>query len=538
MTDELDEVRELATRGTAIGARLDGLDAAVSAARGRLDDALLDDITAGTRRATERLRLSAQHTVVAIAGATGSGKSSTYNALAGLELSSVGVRRPTTSWATAVVWGHEGAGELLHWLGIPPRHQTMRDSLLDAGGDEQEFDGVVLMDLPDHDSTEVAHHLEVDRLVELADLLVWVVDPQKYADAALHDRYLKPLAGHEDVMLVAVNHIDTIPEDKREAMVDDVRRLLAEDGLRDVKVLPVSARHGLGMAELRREITERVTSKRAAAMRLEADVAAAARRLEEAGGDADAPEVSADAVTDLERKVGEAVGIPVIAQGVRRSVSARAGRATTWPPLALLSRRPDTELATELGAGSADRRDLPQVGEVQRGALNTAIREFADDCSGGLALPWAHAIQAAATDRLAETGDRIDRELRGAELGASRLPFWAHVLRVLQWLLLLAAIAGGAWWALAAFGVVDPAPEVGGLPVPALVLGGALGAGLVLAVIGRIASSSLARSRSQGAEDALDRAVAGVLDGEVVRPVRAVVRDYSDFRSGVRAARG
>ena len=39
-----------------------------------------------------------------------------------------------------------------------------------------------------------SHHLEVDRLVELADLMVWVLDPQKYADAAVHDRYLAPLA--------------------------------------------------------------------------------------------------------------------------------------------------------------------------------------------------------------------------------------------------------------------------------------------------------------------------------------------------------
>ena len=36
--------------------------------------------------------------------------------------------------------------------------------------------------------------MEVDRLVQLVDMLIWVVDPQKYADAALHDRYLIPLA--------------------------------------------------------------------------------------------------------------------------------------------------------------------------------------------------------------------------------------------------------------------------------------------------------------------------------------------------------
>src|SRR5205085_1582361 len=169
----------------------------------------------------------------AIAGATGSGKSSTFNALTGLELAAVGVRRPTTSWATACVWGSEGAPELLEWLGIPPRHQTTRDSMLDGAGrsrEDREMEGVVLLDLPDHDSTEVAHHLEVDRIVKLADLLVWVLDPQKYADAAVHDRYLAPQASHADVMVVVLNHIDTVPPDRRATMLADVRRLLDEDG--------------------------------------------------------------------------------------------------------------------------------------------------------------------------------------------------------------------------------------------------------------------------------------------------------------------
>ena len=36
---------------------------------------------------------------------------------------------------------------------------------------------------------------ETDRYVGVADLLVWVLDPQKYADFAVHRRYLEPLAG-------------------------------------------------------------------------------------------------------------------------------------------------------------------------------------------------------------------------------------------------------------------------------------------------------------------------------------------------------
>src|SRR5688572_1574119 len=257
MSSLLEGAKKLVSRSSDIGARVQGLEQAVDAARGRVDDAILDDAQEVVDRAASRLKLSAEHTVVALAGATGSGKSSTFNALTELELSAVGVRRPTTSWATACVWGRDGAEELLEWLGIPARHQVTRDSMLSRADDDQELRGVVLLDLPDHDSTEVSHHLEVERLVQLADMLVWVLDPQKYADAAIHDRFLKPLAGHKDVMLVVLNHIDTVPEDRRAGMVDDVRRLLEADGLAGVPVLPVSARQGWGIQELRGMIAQR-----------------------------------------------------------------------------------------------------------------------------------------------------------------------------------------------------------------------------------------------------------------------------------------
>jgi hypothetical protein len=133
VTSLLDGAKRLMSRGSDLGDRIEALGRAGEAARGRLDDRVVDDAEATVDRVARRLGLAADHTVVAIAGATGSGKSSTFNALAGIELSSVGVRRPTTSWATACVWGKAGADELLDYLVIPPRHQIMRESLLDLG---------------------------------------------------------------------------------------------------------------------------------------------------------------------------------------------------------------------------------------------------------------------------------------------------------------------------------------------------------------------------------------------------------------------
>ena len=41
-------------------------------------------------------------------------------------------------------------------------------------------------------------------------MLVWVLDPLKYADASVHRRYLVPLAGHAAVTTVVLNQVDTL----------------------------------------------------------------------------------------------------------------------------------------------------------------------------------------------------------------------------------------------------------------------------------------------------------------------------------------
>jgi GTP-binding protein EngB required for normal cell division len=541
MTSLLEGAKKLVTRGTDTGARLEGLGAATEAARGRLDDELVGRAATVVERGTSRLRLSAHHTVVGIAGATGSGKSSTFNALTGLELSAVGVRRPTTSWATACVWGTEGAGELLEWLGIPPRHQTTRDSMLDTRRESNALEGVVLLDLPDHDSTEVAHHLEVDRLVALADMFVWVLDPQKYADAAIHDRYLAPMRTHADVMVVVLNHIDTVPEDRRDAMVDDVRRLLAADGIPDVPVIPISARHGIGIDQLKGEIEKRVADKRMTAGRIEADVRAAAAELRAAAGDAPTRTLSDERVEALESALAEGAGVPAIVEAVERSTRWRAGRATGWPLVSWVGRlRPDPlkKLEIDLGADSKALRgqgvSVPQATAVQRAKIDAEVRSLADDVSTGLGAPFADSVRRASTARLSEVGDRLDDALRTVDLDAERLPVWAGAVRVLQWLLVLAALVGGAWSVAAMLsGGLGDLPRVGGVALPLVLLGGGVLLGVFLALVCRGLVAATARSRAAAADRRLREAVSEVASELVVAPVQTELTAYTSLRTGL-----
>ena len=209
-----------------------------------------------------RLELGVDHTVVALAGGTGSGKSSIFNAISRLQFADVGVRRPTTSQVTACVWAH-GSGELLDWLDVPIDRRIERESALD-GESQADLRGLVLLDMPDHDSVEPEHRVVVDRVLPQVDLLIWVVDPQKYADDVLHSDYLSRLAGHEGAMLVLLNQMDTVPLSGQASVLRDLDRLLHEDGLEGVAVYGVSARTGEGLPMVR-DVFARVVAARGVA---------------------------------------------------------------------------------------------------------------------------------------------------------------------------------------------------------------------------------------------------------------------------------
>jgi len=537
-------------RGAPLDKRVGGLEQAVESGHGRLDEDVVEHASGVVERAGARLRLSAEHTVVALAGATGSGKSSTFNALTGLDLAEVGVRRPTTSWVTACVWGAGEPTALLDWLDIPQRHRVLRDSMLDGKRDST-LDGLVLLDLPDHDSTEVSHHLEAHRLIGMTDLMVWVLDPQKYADAAIHDRFLKPMATHKDVMLVVLNHIDEVPADRRSAMVDDVRRLLELDGLAGVPVLATSARTGEGIAELRKAVGKRVDDKAAVRTRLAGDVSDAAARMSAHSGDAQPRELDTKDQRQLVDALSGAAGVPLVTDAVRRATAVRARRATGWPLTAWLSKfKPDPLRRLHLDRGTsgkdlvaAARSSMPTTNVVQQARVESTVRDLCDDISDGLAQPWVRSIRLASTSRFDDLGDRLDRVITTTDLGVAGTPLWCRAVRVLQWVLFVTAVVGGLWLAgLAATAYLQMptpgTPDYEGFPVPTLMLVLGVVAGLVLALLSRLLISVASKSRARRAERRLREGVALVADELVVTPVSGELAAYRQTWEGLRTARG
>lgn len=523
--------------------RVRALAAAVEAAEGRSDADVVAKAKGVVERAGERVAFSGSYTVIAFAGATGSGKSSLFNAVTGTELARVAVRRPTTSKAMAVSWGNGLPHELLDWLDVSKRHLVPSAP--------SELSDLVLLDLPDHDSTELSHRLTVDRLVELVDALIWVVDPQKYADAALHDGYLKRLAPYADVMMVVLNQADRLPPEELDRCLTDLRRLLDSEGLRATPIMATSALRGTGVPELREALARTVANKQAMARRLSADVSVVAGALSAELGVDPSAKLDEGLQQQVTRVLGDAAGVPVVVDGVRRAWRKRGSVATGWPFVTWLARlKPDPlrKLRLDLTPGEhspteVNRTSLPKATSVQRARVDQGLRELVDSAATGMPRGWARAVRAAAGRNEKLLLDELDAAIAGADLTVRRGTWWWGVFGLLQWLLIIAVLTGVGWLfanpLLLALGLPQLPPVLWyGVPAGTWLLVGGVLAGVLLAVLGRALVEIGAGSRARAARRSLDAAVAAVVEAEVFGPVRAELDRYRTAREQVRLALG
>ena len=514
---------------------------------GRLPDDLSAGVTDLVERARTRLGRGADRTVVALAGSTGSGKSTLFNALVRDEVAPTGVRRPTTSTAQAAVFDRDGAigagtAELLDWLSVDRRHVVDAATSVD-------LDGLVLLDLPDHDSVEADHRAEVDRLVEVVDAFVWVVDPQKYADAALHEQYLRRFATHAAVTIVVLNQVDAVPVGGRRRVLSDLDRLLEQDGLRGVRVLGTSARTGEGIAELRRELAARVAERRAVVARLEADVDWLGERLAGAVGDRDPVPPAPGSRRRLAAAFAGASGADAVATAVGAAHRRRAAQAAGWPPTRWVGRlRPDPLRRLGLdrppppeGTDVVPRTSRGAPSTVAEAAVRGAVRAFAEDASDGLPPAWRSRVATVAASRRDDVADGLYRAI-GTTALPTQAPRWWTALSGLQWVLAGAMAIGLAW--LLVLGVVGwlrlpevPTPEVGAFPLPTLLALGGAGLGLLVSAVARWFARVGARRRAAVARRRLVAAVEEASEALVAEPVEAELRDLAELHRHVRALR-
>ncbi|WP_270887569.1 GTPase [Pedococcus sp. 5OH_020] len=517
----------------------------------------------------ERTSRLGSHTVVALAGATGSGKSSLFNALVGSPVATVGARRPTTSRPVAAVWGDQDATELLDWLSVSQRHHVdgaaggvdgdgpgagsgVAPAALGDGAAGR-LDGLVLLDLPDFDSRVEANRVEAQRILELVDVFVWVTDPQKYADARLHDDYLKALSTHDAVTVVVLNQADRLTDGDAAQIRQDLARLTAADGIPRVQVIATSAVSGRGVEDLRFRLATAVSAQNAAQHRLAADIRATAARLR---GDVapTEPTLSERVDAELVEALSRAAGIPTVVAAVERDYRNQAWGRTGWPftrwvrglrpdPMKRLRLNSGDAVAEKLSLTAGDvrtvlgRSSLPPPTPAARASVDLATRKVGDEAAEGLPPRWAEAVADAATPPGPELADALDQAVVGTSLRV-RAPFWWRAFGLVQ-LVLAAAAVGGFLWLTVLFVLgwmslhVGDAPSVGHVPIPLLLFAGGLLLGLLLAWLARALARVGARRRGQRIRKRLVGAVTAVAVEQIVEPVGAVLERHRSTRSAL-----
>lgn len=494
-------------------------------------------------RTTQRLALSHKHTVVALAGATGSGKSSIFNAIAGSVLSDTGLRRPTTSVPHACVWGAEGSDDLLDWLGIPANRRFDRQGAPDDAAAAR-LQGLVLLDLPDFDSIKAEHRAEVDRILSMVDRVVWVLDPQKYADEVVHERYLRPTARHRGTTAVVLNQADTLAPAEMVRCLADLRRLLGEHGMAGVPVLASSTIAPHGLNQLRTMLERGVCAEDGPMARITVDLTTEIERLH-GYVEVEATEDRADRATvgHLIDALSVAAGVPARIDAVESGYRAMATVRTGWPVTRWLRRlRGDPLRRLNLPAPGLPEITMPEVAAAQRATAALAARELATTLTSGLPAPWPAAAHAAARAREREIPQALEVAVRETDVTPARAPVWWRAVEALHWVAVCLALSGLAWLAArtlaGAFGA-GPLPDPGTGPVrlSGWVAGTGLFLGLGMAAVSRPLVRLAARQARRRAELRLRVAVAEVASDLVVAPVRGVLRAYTDARAAMHPLR-
>lgn len=565
--------------------RAAALASALESGAGCLPAGGVDLAEAVIAKTAARIAITGGHTVVALAGATGSGKSSLFNGLVGADVAQVGVRRPTTATPTAAVWGTESSSDLLDWLMVGARHvvgagqvdvarvdaaRAMDDSQAVTTGSDLgpatqvppgpqdppglELDGLVLLDLPDFDSNVAAHRVEADRVLDLVDVFIWVTDPQKYADARLHENYIAKLSARGAVTITVLNQADRLTREALQACRCDLVRLLGEDGVTDPEVIVTSAKDGSGVVDLHHRISVVVSGHRAAVQRLDSDLHSAATILR--GGVADAePSLDESGDARLVDALTRAAGIPVILSAVERDFRRESWARTGWPftrwvralsPAPLRRLRLSRQESGRAGVITQSdvrsvlgRSSLPPATPAARSAVALATRDLGDRAGRDLPQAWTDAVADAAMPSGEDLADALDRAVVGTSL-RGRSPLWWKVFGVIQGVLAVTAVAGLIWLVvLSVLGWLQlPAvetPRLGPLPYPFLLLAGGLLVGFLTSLLTRAIGRVGARRRKKLVAARLRKAVAQVARDRLAAPVQEVLDRHRMTREHLEA---
>lgn len=586
---------------------------AISYGEGRVPETVLLDAAETLERLSQRRELSTEHTVIGFFGATGSGKSTLFNAIAGQNIALSAPTRPTTSTVQAAIWEAEGSEELLDWLGIDKRVYPQTQALAaegeategnEAGGNNKVAGGVapnavtepapglfnrirravggrgemrtrtgglILLDMPDFDSVTTTNRDLAARMMRYVDVLVWVVDPQKYADAVIHRDFMVPLAASGAQALCVLNQADKLAPAEVPAVLASLTRLLQAEGTEAHLLsapIAVSARTGEGIDVLRDLLAQVAAAKSLSLQRTDAQLHATASQLRTYAGGEGTVLAGAYAL-EAEQKLVKACYTSSQAEQVLEAATASyrraAGQHTGWILTRWMSRlkadplrrlhlgqQEETKSASKaeksagmLGSDSENAPELvasslPPLSAAQKAGMANAVRQYSKQMAARIDEPWKRSMKEAALSREAELPELLERDMVRIDygLGRTRAP-WV-IFNALQWIALLSALVGVGWLTLISGMAylqiqLPPAPTPEGSPVPLptllLLLGVLLG--IASAGVGRLLTAMGSRYYACKLRGRLQTGMEKAVQSCVVAPVQQEAKRLNAYRKAL-----
>ena len=587
---------------------------AISYGEGRVPETVLLDAAETLERLSQRRELSTEHTVIGFFGATGSGKSTLFNAIAGQNIALSAPTRPTTSTVQAAIWEAEGSEELLDWLGIAKRVYPQTQALAaegeategnEASGNNKVAGGVaapnavtepapglfnrirravggrgemrtrtgglILLDMPDFDSVTTTNRDLAARMMRYVDVLVWVVDPQKYADAVIHRDFMVPLAASGAQALCVLNQADKLAPAEVPAVLASLTRLLQAEGTEAhllAAPIAVSARTGEGVDVLRDLLAQVAAAKSLSLQRTDAQLHATASQLRTYAGGEGTVLAGAYAL-DAEQKLVKACYASSQAEQVLQAATASyrrtAGQHTGWILTRWMSRLKadplrrlhlgqqeetkstskaeksagmlgsDSENAPELVASS-----LPPLSAAQKAGMANAVRQYSKQMAARIDEPWKRSMKEAALSREAELPELLERDMVRIDygLGRTRAP-WV-IFNALQWIALLSALVGVGWLTLIsgmAYLQIQlppaPTPEGSPVPLPTLLLLLGILLGIASAGVGRLLTAMGSRYYARKLRGRLQTGMEKAVQSCVVAPVQQEAKRLNAYRKAL-----
>ena len=586
---------------------------AISYGEGRVPETVLLDAAETLERLSQRRELSTEHTVIGFFGATGSGKSTLFNAIAGQNIALSAPTRPTTSTVQAAIWEAEGSEELLDWLGIDKRvyPQTLalaaegeategngagkhnkaggaaapnavtepapglfnriRRAVGGRGEMRTRTGGLILLDMPDFDSVTTTNRDLAARMMRYVDVLVWVVDPQKYADAVIHRDFMVPLAASGAQALCVLNQADKLAPAEVPAVLTSLTRLLQAEGTEAHLLsapIAVSARTGEGVDVLRDLLAQVAAAKSLSLQRTDAQLHATASQLRTyAGGEGTvlAGAYALEAEQKLVKACYSSSQAEQVLQAATASYRRAAGQRTGWILTRWMSRlkadplrrlhlgqQDETKSASKaeksagmLGSDSENAPELvasslPPLSAAQKAGMANAVRQYSKQMAARIDEPWKRSMKEAALSREAELPELLERDMVRIDygLGRTRAP-WV-IFNALQWIALMSALVGVGWLTLIS-GLaylqiqLPPAPTPEGSPVPLptllLLLGVLLG--IASAGVGRLLTAMGSRYYARKLRGRLQTGVEKAVQSCVVAPVQQEAKRLNAYRKAL-----